>query len=174
MADAEGAGFNGQDRARYCAILEAAKSTGHSPEVAIAQFAHAHAILGGRSVVEAAREYAGRHRVNLPAVPVATAVESFIDDRTKGGGSPRYLADLRSRLQRNFAEAHACKVADLRRASMREWLDRQSGGPRSFNNNFAALRTFLRYCVAREWLPKDSDLLEGIMKRKHSGGRIEI
>lgn len=87
--DTEAAGFTGTDRARFAAILEAARPTGVSPEVAIAQFAEAHTILRGRSVVDAAREFAHRHRLDLPVVSVQDAVTAFIQDRTKSGASNR-------------------------------------------------------------------------------------
>ncbi|MBL9138926.1 MAG: hypothetical protein JNK85_23860 [Verrucomicrobiales bacterium] len=172
--DLEAAQFTGVDRARYSAILEAAKPTGVAPEVAIAIFAEAHQILGGRSIVEAAREFARRHRLDVPSVPVLTAVEAFIEDRRQAGASVRYLADLRSRLRLNLAENLRCHLGQLDPQALRGWLDKQPGGPRSFNNNLTALHTFIRFCIGRRWLPKDADLLDGITRRKDVGGRIEI
>lgn len=73
-----------------------------------------------------------------------------------------------------FASANAVSLSDLSTDRIRDWLDNAGGGPRHHNNNLAALRTFLRFCVGRRWLPKDMDLLEGITKRKAKGGAICI
>lgn len=54
--------------------MQLLEPTGVPLEVAVAQFAEAHAILQGRSLVDAARDYARRHRLDLPAVLVADAV----------------------------------------------------------------------------------------------------
>jgi hypothetical protein len=106
VGDAQGAAFSGEERARFRAIVEAAQPTGFSPEIAVAQFAQAHAILGGRSILDAARDYANRHRVAVPAVPVKAAVEALLEDRARTRASARYISDLRSRLLRKFAKAH--------------------------------------------------------------------
>lgn len=172
--DATAAGFTGTERARFAAILDLLGSTGVSAEIAAAQFAEAHRILGGRSVVDAAREFARRHRLDLPAIPVKTAVTTFIADREKAGASSRYLKDLRSRLLHHFAEDLKVDLGQLSHEVVRQWLEQQKGGPRHFNNNLAAVRTLLRFCSARGWLPRDVDFLEGITKRKAIDGAIEI
>lgn len=172
--DAEAAAFTGSDRARFNAILEALRPTGVPAEVAAAQFAEAHTILGGRSVVDAARDFARRHRLDLPAVPVAEAVGAFVADRATAGASKRYLQDLRTRLVHGFAAGNVVGLGDLNPDRIRTWLEGAGGGPRHFNNNLAALRTLFRFCIGRRWLPKDADLLEGITKRKADAGAIEI
>ncbi|MGE3308466.1 MAG: tyrosine-type recombinase/integrase [Limisphaerales bacterium] len=172
--DTEAAGFTGADRARFAAVLETVRPTGIPVEVAVAQFAEAHAILGGRSVVDAARDFARRHRLDLPAVPVADAVAAFVEDRAKAGASKRYLQDLRTRLVHGFASANGVNLGDLTPDRVREWLDGAGGGPRHHNNNLAAVRTLVRFCIGRRWLPKDVDLLEGVTKRKADAEAIEI
>lgn len=170
----EAAGFNAADRARFAAIIEAVRPTGIAPEIAAAQFAEAHAILGGRSVLDAARDYARRHCIGLTPVSVVEAVDAFIEERRKAGASSRYLKDLRSRLRLGFAEDNRVNLANLTADGIRRWLERQSGGSRNFNNNFAAIRTLVRFAVSRRWLPKDCDLLDGIAKRKADAGAIEV
>ena len=101
--DVEAAGFTGADRARLQAMVETLRPTGVAPEVAAGEYAKAHAILGGRSILDAARDYARRHRLDLPAVPVEQAIDAFIKDREKAGASVRYLRDLKSRLHYGFA-----------------------------------------------------------------------
>ena len=91
-------------------------------------------------MVDAAREYARRHRTDLPAVAVADAVTSFIEDRTKAKASARYLSDLRSRLSRGFAAKNIVNLGDLTPDRIREWLETETGGTRNFNNNFATVR----------------------------------
>jgi len=143
-------------------------------EVAAAQFAEAHAILGGRFIVDAARDFAHQHRLDLPDVPVADAVAAFVEDRVKAGASKRYLQDLRTRLVHGFAAANVVNLGDLTADRLRQWLDNAGGGPRHHNNNLAAVRTLVRFCIGRRWLPKDADLLEGVTKRKADAGPIEI
>jgi integrase len=172
--DTEAAGFTGAERARFVAILEALRPTGVPAEVAAAQYAEAHGILKGRSVVDAAREYARRHRTDLPAVTVSDAVAEFIQDRTKAKASARYLSDLRSRLSRGFAAKNVVNLGDLTPDCVRMWLDSETGGTRNYNNNFSTVRTLIRYCIGRGWLPKDCDLLDGLKKRKSGSSGIAI
>lgn len=172
--DAEAAGFTGSDRARFAAIIEIVRPTGVPVEIAVAQFAEAHTILGGRSIIEAARDFATRHRIDLPPVSVVDAVESFIQDRRTAGASDRYLSDLRSRLRLGFADDHCVNLGDLTPDGIREWLERRSTGPRDFNNRVAGLRTLLGFCQRRRWLPRDHGLLDGVTKRKAESGAIEI
>jgi hypothetical protein len=123
--DAAAAGFRGAERARFAAILQTLEPTGLSAEVAAAQFAEAFRILGGRSVIEAAWEYALRHRFDLPTVTVPAAVATFLEDRKTAGSSKRYLQDLQTRLVHGFAAAKA-KTASRRLApcppNLVEWL----------------------------------------------------
>jgi integrase len=172
--DTTAAGFSGTDRARFAAVVETLRPTGVTAEIAAAQFAEAHAILGGRSIIDAAREFASRHRLDLPAVAVADAVAAFIADRVKAGASTRYVGDLRSRLLHGFAASNAVNLGDVTPNRIRAWLEAEPGSPRNHNNNFAAVRSLIRFCVARRWLARDCDLLEGISKRKSAGGTIEI
>ncbi len=174
VGDTAAAGFTGPERARFAAILQTLAPTGLRAEVGVAQFAEAFRILGGRSVIEAAREYALRHRLDLPTVTVAVAVGTFIGDRKTAGCSRRYLQDLQTRLAHGFAADNAMNLTDLTADRIREWLDHAGGGPRHHNNNLAALRTLIRFCIARRWLPKDTELLDGITKRKVDAGAIEI
>ena len=172
--DTAAAGFRGPERARFAAILQTLEPTGLSAEVAAAQFAEAFRILGGRSVIEAAREYALRHRLDLPTVTVPAAVATFLEDRKTAGSSKRYLQDLQTRLVHGFAADNAVNLADLTADRIREWLIQAGGGPRHHNNNLATLKTLIRFCIGRRWLPKDTELLDGITKRKVDAGAIEI
>ncbi len=105
---------------------------------------------------------------------MADAVAAFVEDRVKAGASKRYLQDLRTRLVHGFAAANVMNLGDLTSDRLREWLDGAGGGPRHHNNNLAAVRTLIRFCIGRRWLPKDADLLEGVTKRKADAGAIEI
>ncbi|MBL9135177.1 MAG: hypothetical protein JNK85_04885 [Verrucomicrobiales bacterium] len=113
--DSAAAGFSGTDRGRFAAVVETLRPSGVTAEIAAAQFAEAHAIIGGRAIIDAAREFASRHRLDLPPVTVADAVAAFISDRVKSGASTRYVGDLRSRLLHGFAASNAVTLGDLHR-----------------------------------------------------------
>mgnify|MGYP000266773371 CR=1 FL=1 len=105
---------------------------------------------------------------------VAEAVTAFIEDRNKTKASARYLSDLRSRLSRGFAAKNVVNLGDLTPDCIRKWLETEMGGTRNFNNNFATVRTLIRYCIGRRWLTKDCDLLDGLKKRKSGSSEIAI
>ncbi|MGE3309082.1 MAG: tyrosine recombinase XerC [Limisphaerales bacterium] len=78
------------------------------------------------------------------------------------------------RISLGFAAKNRVDLGDLTPDRIRDWLDHETGGARNYNNNFAAVRTLVRYCIGRRWLTKDCDLLDGIGKRKAEASGISI
>src|SRR5712671_3246127 len=80
--------------------LKALKSTGTALDLAAHQFAESVKVLGGASLLEAARYYIRRHPTKLPRKTVQEVVEEFIDSRRKSKRSEEYVEDLEYRLGR--------------------------------------------------------------------------
>jgi hypothetical protein len=77
----------------------------HVPlNVAVKEFAQASKLLGGASIVEAARFYSERRPTQDATISTHDAVEQFLVAKASDGVGNRYLQDVRSRLRR-FAKA---------------------------------------------------------------------
>ena len=65
----------------YLRALRALKSTGTALDLAAHQFAESMKVLGGASLMEAARYYIRRHSTKLPRKPVQEVVSRTGDSR---------------------------------------------------------------------------------------------
>ena len=73
--------LSNDDKVVYLRALKALKSTGTALDLAAHQFAESVKVLGGASLLEAARYYSRRHPTKLPRKPVQGVVEEFIRSR---------------------------------------------------------------------------------------------
>jgi hypothetical protein len=102
--DVDAAQLTGKDRLAYGRACEALRETGITLDLAAVEFAAAHRVLEGHSLLEAAKFYMRHHGRGVQAKPVADAASTFISAKHAEGRSELYLKDLRHRLGR-FAEA---------------------------------------------------------------------
>ena len=142
-------------------------------DLAAHQFAEAAKLLGGASLLEAARYYVRRHPGKLPRKSVQEVIEEFIESRRQARRDEHYIASLRSHLRR-FSAAHHTAIADLSRADVLRFLNGLGLSPRSQYNFAKSLRTYFAFARERGYLPKDDDELQAITAGDADPGEIEI
>ncbi len=174
MANLEGAvlTLSNRDREAYVRALEFLKPTGTPLELACAQFADAHAKLGGRSLAEAVAFFVRKHPQSLPQIPVADAVAKMIEAKRKDGASVAYLRDLEKRLG-EFAEAFQCDLLSVTEPAVAEWL-RENWSGRNRNNFRGAVATLFNWATAEGFAPKEHLDFARIPKAKEGEPEIEI
>jgi integrase len=171
--DVDAAQLSGKDRLAYGRACEALRETGVTLDLAAVEFAAAHRVLDGHSLLDAAKFYMRHHGRGVQAKPIADAVATFIGGKRAEGRSELYLRDLRYRLGR-FAGAFHVEVRQLTPDDVRDFLSALKLSARSHNNFRRVLRGFLRFCQSRGWLSKEIDLLDGVGTRKVPPAPIEI
>jgi hypothetical protein len=161
----DAAQFSGSDRLAYGQALETLRPTKVDLNSAALEYAQAQEILGGHSITEACRYFMRHHSEELTPKPVNDVYAEFIQQRNKAGLSDRYLEDLRYRLGA-FSKGFVCEINQITPDQVELWLDALGLSARSHNNHLRALNTFFKFAKVREYLSKDFDPLEGIMRKK--------
>jgi integrase len=172
------------DRLSYIRAIEALKPTGVPLEMAAIQFAEAHKILEGGSVVEAARFSAKKNPVWLPKKGVPEVVTEMIEAKTTDGMSKYYTSDLKWRLGR-FAEKFPGVISLVTSAEIGDFLRGLKGEPdengkalpvtgRSRNNFRRAIGTLINFAVSRGYLVKGTVEIEDVAQAREDKGEIEI
>ena len=162
-----------EDKVVYLRALKALQPAGTPLDLAAHQFAEAAKLLGGASLLEAARYYVRRHPGKLPRKSVQEVIEEFIESRRQARRDENYVASLRSHLRR-FSEAHHTAIADLSRADVLRFLNGLGLSPRSQYNFAKSLRTYFAFARERGYLSKDDDELQAITAGDADPGEIEI
>jgi integrase len=80
------------------------------------------ALPAGASLTEAVEDFAKRHPANAPRKTVPEVVAEFIADRRSGGCSEIHLADLRVRLNQQFARAFDLPIAGVTAPLVQQWI----------------------------------------------------
>lgn len=109
---------------------------------------------GGFTVQQAVnffREHQGSPTIQLT---LADAFGQFTAEKEAQRLSFKTLAALRSTVGRFIAGREAQKLAAVQRADVLEWLQNPEWGPRTFNSYLTSLKTFFKWAVAAEHLPK--------------------
>lgn len=142
---------------------------------AVEEYVQVLKILNGVGTpIGAAKEYADRHRNQLPDKPIAELVEQFIKDREDP--SERYVETLHSRLDRFTAHftGHFKKLSAITSDDINTWL-RGLGVARATRRNILTdLRTFFTYARGLGYLPKGEPTAPDEIKvRRAKTGTIE-
>ncbi len=165
--------LTGKSAAAYARALESIRTTSAELDLAASEFARAWEILGGGSIIEAARYYAKRHPTKMPHKMVSEVVAEFIEAKTRAGKSADYLCDIRSRCGK-FGEAFKICIIDLTGADIRNWLQSLNVGPRTANNYRSLLGTLLNFAKGRGYLPKDHDEFSAVETMEEPEGEITL
>ncbi|MBM3840279.1 MAG: hypothetical protein FJ398_20405 [Verrucomicrobia bacterium] len=160
-----------EDRAAYLRAVEALRGTGFPLEVAAVQFAEASKILGGDSIIEAARFYAKRHPAKLPKKLVSEVVVELVEAKKTAGLGDRYLNDLRYRLGK-FETSFHCPISSISASQIQEFLNSMKLSARSYINFVRVIGTLFRFAKRRGYLPRDHDEMDHLEKVKDQGGEI--
>jgi integrase len=177
--------LSNQDKLIYLRALKALEPTGAALDLAAHQFAEATKLLGGASLIEAARYYVRRSPVQIPRKTVQEVVTEFIESRRQARRSEGYLQDVKHRLSR-FSEAFHTGIADVIRGDVVRFLtglrclkkhsspEGAALSPRSLFNYCKVLRVFFEFAKEQGYLPKDHEELRGIKLGDADPGEIEI
>ena len=127
------------------------------PLVAAAEeYAECKKLLGSRSLLAAVAEHVERTRGVHTEVTVAKAAEEFLAAKKQDGASVRYLAQLRSDINR-FKDDFAMQILQIKSHQIDEWLRKLGGAPRSRNSTHTSIRTFFSWAKSRSYLPKSEE-----------------
>lgn len=123
-------------------------------DVACREYAEARAIIGGSSVVDAARHFSEAQHQRATAKWVPPLVIEFLQAKKSSGVGTRALADYRSRLGR-FANAFQCPISDITTVQLQQFLDSLAVSLRTKRNFKTAIVTLFRHAQSRGFLSRD-------------------
>ncbi len=121
-------------------------------------------------VVAAAKFYAARHKRTVPK-RVADVVAELLTIKEARGASPRYLQDLRTRLNR-FAESFCKDANNVTTAEVQAWLDSQKFASQSYANYRRVAHLLFEFALARGYASENP--VVGVERVKIRNGEIEI
>ena len=132
----------------------------------------------GVTLVEAARFYTKSVPVAEGDKTVDETIPEFLKAKTKDGLAPRYLSDLKSRLDIFSASHGSSKLTEISTSMLDDWLRGRAGGPTNRNNHRRVLSVFFGFAKRRGYLvvnpatsaarAKEIDKLPGILTVKES------
>ncbi len=161
--------LNNEDSATYL------RAKGHLPDgvaldLAARDYSEVIQILAGRAhPIEAAREWVKRNAVDLPKITVAAAVEKLKAQLKADGKSLGRQQQIAAALD-PFAESFNCQVHTLAPALISSYLTELPHMEKTKKNHRDALDYFFRWLVLRGFLPKGTNLLEGV--QEYSGRKF--
>jgi integrase len=172
------------DRLSYIRAIEALKPTGVPLEMAAMQFAEAHKLLEGVSLLEAARFYLKKNPHRGPKKLVPVIVKEMVEAKEADKMSAVYVKDLKGRLGR-FAEKFPGAISFVTSVEIEDFLRGLKGkdkdgketivlSGKSRNNYRRAIGTLFNYAVSRGYLPKGSAEVEDVTMAREENGEIEI
>jgi integrase len=126
----------------------------------------------GVSLTQSAKFFANHNRRIAESVTVAHAVKELLASKAHDNLRPRYLTDLRVRLNRFSETFGTIKIAILTGNEIDAWLRSFAWKPLTRNTMRLRLSTLFAYAVGRGW--RESNPIEEVRKVKSSGGAIEI
>ena len=144
------------EREAYLAVRKIVESLDVPLVAAAEEYAQCKKLLGSRSLLAAVTEHVERTRGVQAEVTVAKAAEEFLAAKKQDGASVRYLAQLRSDINR-FKDGFAVPILQIKSHQIDGWLRELGGAPRSRNSTHTSLRTFFSWAKSRSYLPKSEE-----------------
>ncbi len=150
-------------------------STGVPLHLCAELFAEAHALLGGRSLVDAVSFYIEHNPADVKPHTLVELIADFAAHREAMGVAADYVADIRRQLGR-LAAAHAGRrLGELTTADLDRWLGGQSWHPITKNNVRKICVTFGNWAKANRYLPTDRPTaFDGMLTYKVPTTKVEI
>ncbi|MGI8966326.1 MAG: site-specific integrase, partial [Limisphaerales bacterium] len=128
------------------------------------EYAASISILAGRdSLEEACRDYMRRHATALKKISVPDAVQELIDSQKADGKSVARVKQLGNVLNR-LAGNITFDVGSITPTIVSSYLSAMARSERTKRNHKDVIGFFSRWLVLRGYLPKGSDLLEGVQE----------
>lgn len=136
------------------------------------------------SLLDAAREYAARHRDDSPKMTVEVVVAEFLEVKEQDKASYRYLKTLRSTLsptppvgkrRNSFADSFKTYIAGVTAKEIDAWLRQRGVSPRTRKNLLLIIRTLFNFAKSRGYLPKNQPTeADSVITPKVRGGDIGV
>lgn len=142
------AGMNNAEASDYASAIETLLPFNVSLPVVASTVADCLKLVGGLTDIHAAvKYYATRHK-RTEAKPVSVVVAELLKLKEARKAAPRYLQDLRYRLNR-FADSFRKDTCNVTTAEVQEWLDGQNLSPQGYTNFRRVVYMFFNFAVAR-------------------------
>ena len=175
--------ISSQDGAAFLRGIALLQPTGVSLESASREYAESFKVLGGVSVLQAAREYARRHTGEIPVKTVQQVVDEFLAakrdgraTRIRGSGrvvSERYLDDLKRKLTA-FAGRFHCLIGAVTGRDINDFIQALPVEGRTKNNYRQAINVLLEYARKQKYLPRDHAVMDEVEEAAEADFEIEI
>jgi len=128
------------------------------------EYAEAYRLLKGKaSVLEACRDWAKRHAIELPRITVADAVKEFKLQCVAGGKSKVRQKEI-STVLTSFAAGFNQEIHTLEPKMIADYLTALTLAERTRRNYRNVIGYFNRWLILRGYLAKATDLLDGVQK----------
>ncbi len=166
--------LTGVDRESYGHAMRALEPFGIPLHAAIEEWVAAKQLAGSVPLGEVARDYAARHSTALRPGKVPELVAGCLAEKGRDGLSGRYIAQLRSDLNR-LAKSFPGNVAAIATGDLDQWLRGMHVAARTRNNLRTSVTTFFSFCRRHGHLPKNVPTeAEGLSRAKVRDGNIAI
>ena len=162
--------------ATFRRVQELLAPTGTAPELAAGIYTESVQILGGRSLIEAARYYAATHPVGFTMPNAATLVEDFFAKRAMCAKWKRILQHRLDKFAAHFTGA----LTDLRARELDDWLDglKDKHGrkirPVTRNGYRSAVEALANFAKDRGYLARDWAVLEAVPVTKEPVVKVDL
>jgi len=160
------------DDLRACvASMDTVKPLGLPLLRAVEKLAEAAEIVGGvDNIAGACRFYRDRNRRTTPK-PVAGVVAELLAVKEARGAAPRYLQDLRNRLNL-FAGAFAKDAGNVTTADLQAWFDAKNFGSQNFMGYRRVIHLLFEFAIARGYAVDNPAAMMERVKVKHGATQI--
>lgn len=157
--------------AEYASAVQALRPFNVSLPSAAATLAECLALLGDLpTLLAGAKDYARRRRTIDPK-PVAGVVAQLLAVKEARKASPRYIADLKSRLE-TFAASFKVNLHTIATPQVQAWLDKREMGAQTYTNYTRVLNLLFEFGVARGFAAENP--ISGVEARKVRRAAAEV
>jgi integrase len=166
--------LSASDCAQYAVAAATVQPFACRVDGAIREWGEAKRLLGGRSLVEAARYYAQKFPKDLPNKSVAEVVAELLAKRRekaeRGQLAQRYVRQMDYHL-RPFVERFHCPLRSISRADLEQFLEEKEWAPKTVNNHIGTIKTFFGYARRQGYLEDNPAAGLELLRWE---GRVEI
>lgn len=126
----------------------------------------------GKSILDAAKHYRTHLEATLKSAPINTLAEQFREAKIADGKSPRYVAELRPRLN-CFVRVFGTRFAsEITAKDVQEWLGGLAVGNLTRNHYRRVLSAFFSWCWRLGYCPENP--IAKVSKAKPQPAPIEV
>jgi integrase len=142
-----------QDRENYLAAVALLRGSPIPLVAAVEEYVRCRKLLGDAPLFPAVEEYLRRTRGVRLGASVAEVIKEFLTAKEQDGVSKRYLAQLRSDVNR-FSTAFDGPIMRVKSEDIDGWLRGLGVAPRTRNQMLTSIRTLFSFAKSRSFLPK--------------------